>query len=366
MTAHSTIMFLAVATCVAAESGTTASPESGRLLRQSRATVGAYYFDGWNGKSGHITEELVGAGAKRMPVWGWKADTIEIMQRQIDYAADHSIAFWAFDWYYPKGPDKKTPLNNALDLYLRASNHARLQFCLVAVNHPDYSIGPNDWGALTRIWINLFRQPTYLRVDGKPLLIIYAPWELQNAFGGVDGVRKAFASLRSEAEHAGLPGVSIAGCADGGMPLGDLARSAYTLLTGYNYNSGYQNGGTGRPFRELMQRSHRIFSQFAKYAPLPYAPVITTGWDLRPWEGSLPAEKRSTWHPDRTPQLVEEFVLMGMRWLDEHPETATKERLLLLYAWNENAEGGYLTPTEADGTAYLEAVQRAVCALPEK
>ena len=38
------------------------------------------------------------------------------MQKQIDYCADHGIAFWAFDWYYPEGKDKTTPLNNALGL----------------------------------------------------------------------------------------------------------------------------------------------------------------------------------------------------------------------------------------------------------
>ena len=43
---------------------------------------------------------------------------------------------------------------------------------------------------------------------------------------------------------------------------------------------------------------------------------------------------------------------LGVRWLDEHPDKATAQRLLLLYAWNENDEGGYLTPTAADGTEY--------------
>ncbi len=41
-------------------------------------------------------------------------------------------------------------------------------------------------------------------------------------------------------------------------------------------------------------------------------------------------------------------------------ETARPQRLLLIYAWNENGEGGYLTPTAKDGTAYLKAVQRAI------
>jgi hypothetical protein len=52
--------------------------------------------------------------ADRKPVWGWKDDTVEIMQRQIDYCADHGIAFWSFCWYYPEGETKTTPRNNAL------------------------------------------------------------------------------------------------------------------------------------------------------------------------------------------------------------------------------------------------------------
>jgi len=84
-------------------------------------------------------------------------------------------------------------------------------------------------------------------------------------------------------------------------------------------------------------------------------------WDRRPWEkGQLPPEKMSVWYPDRTPKLVGDFVQLGVRWLDKHPDKATPQRLLLIYAWNENGEGGYLTPTAKDGTAYLKAVQRAI------
>ena len=49
-----------------------------------------------------------------------------------------------------------------------------------------------------------------------------------------------------------------------------------------------------------------------------------------------------------------------IRRLLKHPDKATSQRLLLIYAWNENGEGGYLTPTAKDGTAYLKAVQRGI------
>jgi hypothetical protein len=39
-----------------------------------RATVGAYYFDGWSGQTNHITELLKNEFAARKPVWGWKVE----------------------------------------------------------------------------------------------------------------------------------------------------------------------------------------------------------------------------------------------------------------------------------------------------
>lgn len=326
-----------------------------------RATVGAYYFDGWSGKTNHITKLLETEFADRKPVWGWKDDTVEIMQKQIDYCADHGIAFWAFDWYYPEGQNKTTPLNNALGLYLKAPNRQRVKFCLLVANHQGFRIGPKDWDVCCQRWTELFRQPTHLRLDGQPLLIFFSPGELQRAFGGVEGVRKALDSLRAKAKKSGLPGVAVAACTGPGGHLNDLARSGYTLLTGYNYNLGWQSGGGSQPFRKLIEGNERIFEQFAESSPLPYVPVITAGWDRRPWEkGKLPPEKMSVWYPDRTPKLVEEFMRLGVRWMDKHPDKTTPQRLLLIYAWNENGEGGYLTPAAKDGTEYLKAVKRAI------
>jgi len=330
-----------------------------------RAMVGAYYFDGWSGKTDHVTELLRTKYADRMPVWGWHDDTVEIMEKQIAYCADHGIAFWAFDWYYPEGKEKETPLNNALGLYLKASNRQRLKFCLLVANHAGFRIGPKDWDACCQRWLALFQQPTHLRVGGQPLLIIFSPEELRKAFGGPEGVRQALESLRAKARQAGLPGVAVAACTAPGPHLADLARSGYTLLTGYAYPMGWMSGGGSRPFRQLIEDNRRLFEDFAKTSPLPYVPVITAGWDRRPWEeGKLPPQKMSVWYPDRSPKLVEEFVRLGVRWLDDHPDKTLPERLLLIYAWNENGEGGYLTPTATDGTAYLKAVQRAITTEP--
>lgn len=344
------IVLAAIATtCLAAEP------------QKPRALVGAYYFDGWNGKTSHVTKLLETDYRHRKPVWGWYADTVEIMQKQIDYCADYGIGFWSFCWYYPEAPNKQTPLNNALELYLKSPNVARLKFCLMVANHGGFRIGPKDWDACCRVWIDLFKKPTQLCVDGRPLIVFFSPDELKNAFGSHKEVRKAFDALQAKAKEAGLPGVAIGGCTGPGAHP-ELVEAGYTVLTGYNYAGTWLDGAGGKPFRTLIDSNRKILDDFAKTTPLPYVPVVTVGWDRRPWElGQYPPEKMSGWYPDRSPKLVEEFVRLGMQWLDQHPDKATKERLLLLYAWNENGEGGYLTPTAADGMEYLKAVQRAVC-----
>ena len=75
--------------------------------------MGAYYFDGWAGKNAqagkaewakdaptHLTKRLLDEFPDREPVWGWRDDKLETMERQIDLAADHGIAFFAICWHF--------------------------------------------------------------------------------------------------------------------------------------------------------------------------------------------------------------------------------------------------------------------------
>ena len=51
----------------------------------------------------------------------------------------------------------------------------------------------------------------------------------------------------------------------------------------------------------------------------------------------------------------------AIRWMDEHPEQTTAERIVLVYAWNELGEGGYICPTKGDADgAYLKAIKAAI------
>lgn len=334
----------------------------------AKVCAGAYYFDGWTGKTDqiHLPPRLREEFADREPVWGWYDDSLPIVEQQIDCAADHGLAFFAFDWYWPEDADKRTPLNTGLDLYRQAKNKQRLQFCLLVANHAGFRIGPADWEAVTDVWVRLFREPTHLKVGGKPLLIFFSPRELHQAFGSSTAVKGAFDQLDAKARAAGLEGVYIAACATPGPihdwnDLAELKAEGYSCFTGYTY-AGHPVKGPDKiqPFSRLIEGHEEIWNRFAATSPLPYCPVVTTGWDKRPWEDPAKLETHAVYYPDRTPTQVSDFVARAIKWLDLHPDKTTKERVLLLYAWNENGEGGYLTPTKALGDTYLKAVSKAL------
>jgi hypothetical protein len=332
----------------------------------AKVRAGAYYFDGWTGETYHLTPRLREEFFDREPVWGWRDDSLPVVEQQIDCAADHGLTFFAFDWYWPEGPDKESVMNTGLKLYLQAKNKQRLQFCLLVANHGGFRIGPADWETVSDIWVRLFKEPTHVKVGGKPLLIFFSPRELRNSFGSSAAVKAAFDKLDAKSRAAGLEGVCVAACATPGPENGwddlpDLQAQGYSCLTGYNY-PGHPVKGPDKiqPFSRMIEGHQDIWDRFATSSPLPYMPVVTVGWDKRPWEDAADLKTHAIYYPDRTPVQVADFVARAVKWMDQHPDKTLKERLLLLYAWNENGEGGYLTPTKGLGDAYLRAVEKAL------
>ena len=58
---------------------------------------------------------------------------------------------------------------------------------------------------------NYFQHPSYLKVDGKPLLFIYRPEFLVQDLGGVEKVKKAFERMRQQCREAGFAGLWLLG-----------------------------------------------------------------------------------------------------------------------------------------------------------
>lgn len=327
-----------------------------------RAMVGAYYFDGWAGHSDrwkddpawtalnpptHLTQRMLAEFAHREPIWGWRDDTPEVMEQQIDLAADHGIAFFAFCWYWNRDPQKvaQDSKHTCLRLFLEAKNHQRLKFCLLVANHDGFLLdGIDDWKAAAREWMAYLKHPQHVTVDGKPLVILFNPGNAS---------AEGLAELQAAARAAGLPGVAVAGCGGGDV------KAGFTHTTHYNIVPGYAAGSEAHPFAELVQAHQKAWRGRKEQ---PYIPTLSVGWDKRPWEGDLGLAQAPGWYfPDRTPDQLQAGIESAIAWMDQHPDQTTAERLMLLYAWNELGEGGYLAPTQGDPKgAYLDAVRQSV------
>jgi hypothetical protein len=236
-------------------------------------------------------------------------------------------------------------------LFMEAKNNRRMEFCLLVANHRGAEIiGTDAWKQAADYWVKLFQHPRYLRVEGKPLLVIFSP-------RGAD--KAGLAYLQEAAQKAGMPGVAVAACGGG------KAEDGFSISTRYNVTpSGCWAAGKSEkhPYEELVEANVLAW----KATPgQPYIPVATQGWDRRPWEGIGglgPKGSKVSWYFEgRTPEAFGAQLKRMADWIDAHPKDVTKDRLALVYAWNEIGEGGWLVPCRQDPEgAYLKVVRRVV------
>jgi hypothetical protein len=69
-----------------------------------------------------------------------------------------------------------------------------------------------------------------------------------------------------------------------------------------------------------------------------------------------------SWYFDgRTPAEFRKFMQKMVDWIEQHPEQSTKEKLAVIYAWNEIGEGGWLVPCKDDPSGeYLKVIKQIV------
>src|SRR5262245_34457979 len=257
--------------------GTTAAPvaekagvPTPRPVSTDGYRVGVYYFPGWPTRE---KWRVLDTFPERRPLLGYYAEGDPVvMDWQIKWAVEHGIAFFVFDWYWTRGYRQ---LEHALhEGYFKARFRPLLKFCLLWANHnPPGSHSEADLMALVDIWIaEYFGLPEYLTIDGKPVVIVFAPWLLMRDMGSGD-VAGTIRRMRAPVATAGYPGLFLIGNVDDNREeQARLAAEGYDAGTGYNYHRAGMPDKSAKawPYDDAVDGYERIWLENAKAGLLDY------------------------------------------------------------------------------------------------
>jgi len=365
-----------VASCCLASLAALAMAQAAELahreshVTQRRPIVGAIRWDAWHGDKGTpglAVERALGPKRwhARIPFFGKAVSdtqveirgyTQEIVDQEIAFARHAGLDYWAFVTYEPD-----SPMSLALKLYLTSTRKRGLRFCLLT------EIG--KWGTpethrpKVERFLKLMAQPTYQCVLGdRPLIYVgFVKDAWLTAWGGASGARKLFDEFRADARKAGLGNPYIV-LMDFTPPRGGKLADAL----GCDAISAYatQANGRGAPYADLAKHAERFWDQ-CKATGKPVVPIAMAGWDRRPrvehpvpWERhQKPGAGIEKYYQTPEPAELAAHVERAVRWTRENP-TACPAQAILVYAWNEHDEGGWLCPTLSEGTARIEAIAK--------
>jgi len=291
----------------------------------------------------------------------------EVRSAQAQLAADHGIEGFCYWHYWFAG---RRLLEQPFQEVLR-SGQPQLPFCLGWANeswtgswrNEPYKIyleqtypGPEDDRAHFEFLLRAFRDPRYIKVDGKPLLYIYRPLKIPHS-------RTLFENWRRWSIAEGLPGLFIVGRnmfdyrdasslgLDGCVvePLGvrfseSRWRDRVTAMAWSVCNRMSLAGPRVVDYQAAIQYLRPQFD----HVNTECFPCVYPNWDNTPRVG-----RRGLVLHRSTPQVFAAHLEAAMKSIEAR---TAEHRLMFVKSWNEWGEGNYLEPDEANGEAYLRVL----------
>jgi lipopolysaccharide biosynthesis protein len=290
----------------------------------------------------------------------------EVMHRQIEFAKLYGLYAFCFHYYWFNG---RRLLERPLDMFL-ANPSMNIRFCLCWANEnwtrqwdghdTDVIIAQNhsedDHRRIFADLLRYVRDPRYVRIHGRPLIILYRP-------GIIAGLRTLVRIWRQMAIEAGLPGVFLVATNSFGFRLArDDGFDAFCEFPPHGLDTGRIDGSLSKLNRDYSGFAYSyedvVTRELAKLRSPPSGdalrfPGVMPGWDneaRRPGRGNV-------FHGS-TPALFHAWLKGAAAHVIEHH--VPEHRLVFINAWNEWAEGAYLEPDQRFGYAYLAALRNVV------
>lgn len=287
---------------------------------------------------------------------------VDVMRRQAELAKLYGIEGFCFHYYWFGG---RRLLERPLEQLL--SSDIDLPFCICWANENwtrrwdgrdsevlmEQSYGPVDDLAFIKSLEPYLRDKRYIRVNGKPIIILYRPSLLPDA-------RATLECWRNFCREIGIGELFI-----GMAQFDELDPRKYGFdaaiefpphkigsgLTPINDRIDIVNGGYAGC---VVNYSDVVEKSVTEKAPdYPLIKGVFPSWDneaRKPGRGYTVANS--------SPDKYRAWLRSVVKFSSSHP--VESEKLVFINAWNEWAEGAHLEPDRRYGYAYLEATKQAL------
>jgi glycosyltransferase involved in cell wall biosynthesis len=290
----------------------------------------------------------------------------ETLRRQIELARGAGLFGFVFYFYWF---NQRRLLEKPLDAFV-ADTTLDFPFCLMWTNENwtrrwdgfddqvliAQTYKSEDEQTLIETFLGYFRDPRYIRIGNRPLLMLYRPGLIPEAKQVIQRWRKLFAEIGNE-----NPIIIM------GQGFGDTDPREFGL-----------DGAIEFPPHKLLQEllQHPINNQLKVLDPEftghvysydavvenslrethPRFPLIKTVFPS--WDNDARRQGSGVTIHGSTPAAYENWLSELIKYAGRYPFMG--EKFVCVSAWNEWAEGAYLEPDVHFGSAYLNATARAI------
>jgi hypothetical protein len=295
-----------------------------------------------------------------------------VREKQAELAREHGIEGFCYYHYWLGGGKRllERPFEEVL-----TSGRPDFPFCLAWANHPWAATwfgagdrllieqvypGKEDYKAHFEYLLKAFRDPRYIRVNGKPLFYICLPVNIPE-------IKKVADLWNSLANKAGLNGIHCIGeniSQDRQKEMG-LDSSCYVR----HRHIGFLNRNKSI-FINLKIISKKLlfsyiqtpeiysFPEAMKFFIHPASSNINVYPSIVPnWDNTPRMDRKGVVLTGATPELFREHVRDVLKKIEHKP---FENRIAFIKSWNEWAEGNYLEPDQKFGRRYLEVLKEEV------